>query len=845
MVFDSITVIGSDKEVERVDKLFTKYGYDVANLKIKSRENLIGFFLVGQNKDEYEKIAARKCPVIISSNNPILKIKIKKKLLKLGLQRELIVDDSIISSSYAEELIDTLSFNDNTKPNEYMNYLLSSYPQCTKDILGTLSICQVEKIRKSTDSDKKTLAIYYPSTAYRNNLGSIEMYEKIQKQGYNVIFLFGVLCNDEFEKRPNSFYAGHDIVKLLDFVDVFIIPTLTDGLPERSKKLLFVHDIYDSPSGKAEAPDKSKQTVSPLIDELDYTFLPCKSLMPKSNVVPYKRKKPLCRIPGGYIKLDRNLEYYERKKFSTDSIIYAPTVCGDEFEKYVSLPKHGEKIVGALLEKFPDYKIIFRPHPHTVDTDYTKKIVKRFADEINFVFDSNPSFYMDNYCRSAVMVSDMSGTAFTFAFTTLRPVVFFSHNEETVEEAFGNVRYFMDRAKIGHVATNIEELEEKVSLCLDNSLKYIEDVRAFRGSEMYNLGRVEDYFVENFHHIVENTRNSDWSYVVSADQPSICASTMEVGGMETKVPPGGEKSLQDILVPASSDAPEKESLVSKIFGIFKEMRSGKESAIQPVLIESGYKGFNILDYDGKYYAILQKEGAFSIKKFDRNKYKYSLVGDSPEETKGLIDALGVDEYSDDPILVEGGFLGFNILTFKGKYYGLGKNEGAFEIEKFESNEYKMSVVGDSIEEVKRLATKLAEESTVITTDPILEEKYRNYNIISYGLKYYGLPHGSGEFDIEKVDNNECEGCVVDVSIEKVKSTIDLLRREKLTTNLVEAGYLGFNIISYDEKYYAIAQDEGKFDISKIESGDFKKYIVADSIRLVKRSIKDTVRNKIW
>ncbi len=389
-----------------------------------------------------------------------------------------------------------------------------------KQTARKLSTYVSKQIKQDINNEQKTLGVYYPSPAYRSNLGSEKMYNKIRQQGYNVVFLFGTICNDEYEKRPYSYYVGGGIIKYLDLIDIFVFPTLTDDLPERSKKVLFVHDIYNSPRGKAETPikpdDGKPMFAPPLLDELDYTFLPGTSVMPKSNRVPYIRKKPLCRIPGGYFKLDRNIRYFESKKCPIDSIIYAPTVCNDNFVNYVSLPEYGGKIIYALLENFPDYNIIFRPHPHTLDTKYVSEIVQQFSGNKRFAFDSNPSFYLDNYCRSRLMISDMSGTAFTFAFTTFRPVVFFSHNEAKVEDAFGHVHYFKDRNKIGCVATNIDELNEKVTMLLNRNDEFKEDIRKFRNSEIYNVGKAEDYFAENFHYITEGKKHKDWQYVVSA-----------------------------------------------------------------------------------------------------------------------------------------------------------------------------------------------------------------------------------------------------------------------------------------------------------------------------------------
>jgi hypothetical protein len=442
-------------------------------------------------------------------------------------QKHLIFEKPLIYSAWLEQLVDALSFNSEGTPNEFVAYLLETHPAGLNDASGAaraLAEFQARRIQRDVRAGRKTLGVYYPSRAYRANLGSEAMYNSIRDQGYNVIFLFGVLCDDKFEKRKCSYYAGHDIVGSLDFVDVFVIPTVMLGLPERAKKVLFVHDIYDSPFGVAEFPRASETGEYPrdsaFRDELDYVFLPCRALVGENRIHPLLRKKPLCRIPGGYIKLDDNIRYFKQCKLPIDSIIYAPTVTDDHFAEYVSVPKYGRKIVEALLDGFADYKIIFRPHPHTLQTEDVTKIAEHFRGNKRFIFDSNASFYNDNYCRSAAMVTDMSGTAFTYAFMTLRPVVFFSHREQDVAKAFNNVKYFEDRERIGYIATNIAELKEQVARALKNTKRFAWNSRRFRDETVFNLGRAEDYFAENFHCIAEGTKHKDWQYVVAPSSQS-------------------------------------------------------------------------------------------------------------------------------------------------------------------------------------------------------------------------------------------------------------------------------------------------------------------------------------
>ena len=62
-----------------------------------------------------------------------------------------------------------------------------------------------------------------------------------------------------------------------------------------------------------------------------------------------------------------------------------------------------------------------------------------------------------------------------------------------------------------------------------------------------------------------------------------------------------------------------------------------ESPSIPQLVVEGYKGYNVIAYGGRYYAILQSEGEFSIERVERGEYSKVYIGDTVEEVTKLID----------------------------------------------------------------------------------------------------------------------------------------------------------------------------------------------------------------
>jgi hypothetical protein len=161
-------------------------------------------------------------------------------------------------------------------------------------------------------------------------------------------------------------------------------------------------------------------------------------------------------INTGYLKLDhirRELDLINNKK---DSILLAPT--SSIMLKNLNISNDLIKIIDNLLNETKN-KIIFRPHPLDLtkkgNINYVANIVNKFKDCKNFSVDLSSS-YLKSYSKAKLLVTDFSGTAYTFAFSTLRPVIFYSKNEAKLKKTeYNNLLYFRERQQIGYVSKNI------------------------------------------------------------------------------------------------------------------------------------------------------------------------------------------------------------------------------------------------------------------------------------------------------------------------------------------------------------------------------------------------------
>jgi hypothetical protein len=375
--------------------------------------------------------------------------------------------------------------------------------------IEALTRIQCQQVRSRLDPDRKTIAIYYPSCAYREQTGRLA--DELAKLKFNVVTLIGTVCNDRYEERRDVYYGGHNIISRMDFLDVILCSTLTYGLPESACKVLFVHDIHDSPIGDA-------QEFVGLLGEFDYCFLPSDAVIQLfrrliQSVAPTGgRSQQVCLIPGGYPKLDRLIRYCETQPEPGQTLVYAPTVTGLEFADVTSVAEHGDGIIRQLLAHFPNHEVVFRPHPHSREDEAVRRIRETYQSHPRFMYDGEASDTRQTYARAALMVSDLSGTAYTYALSTLRPVVFYSAREDEVERRYGDLRYVQDRTRVGAVVRNVDDLVEAVEGLMRHPGEWSERIREYRKSLIYNLGSSERYFVESIENICGHRRRPEWVY---------------------------------------------------------------------------------------------------------------------------------------------------------------------------------------------------------------------------------------------------------------------------------------------------------------------------------------------
>jgi CDP-glycerol glycerophosphotransferase (TagB/SpsB family) len=152
--------------------------------------------------------------------------------------------------------------------------------------------------------------------------------------------------------------------------------------------------------------------------------------------------------------------------------------------------------------------VIFRPHPASF-SDHERPVIDRIcqlhADNPNFSLDANGD-YTESYSLADLMVTDLSGTGFTFSFSFCRPTIFFVPDIEAERGLSGP--QFESRHRIGAVVRNIEELIGKTAELCHRDMA--EEIERFRDETVFNVGKSASYIVDCLEDILSGRERSEW-----------------------------------------------------------------------------------------------------------------------------------------------------------------------------------------------------------------------------------------------------------------------------------------------------------------------------------------------
>lgn len=178
------------------------------------------------------------------------------------------------------------------------------------------------------------------------------------------------------------------------------------------------------------------------------------------------------------------------KKEKEFTVLYAPA-----WGERSSVVKYGTKVIDVLAEA--GMRVLFRPHPqmYVSDLETIKKVEEKIKENSLIELDRNRTA-AESMMRSDVMVSDISGIVFDYAFLFEKPV--FLVNAEYDLGGYENVDvdggYVWDVEKNCEItrivkAEEIPELGSIIGKEYEKAERYKEKIREIKEKEIYNFGK--------------------------------------------------------------------------------------------------------------------------------------------------------------------------------------------------------------------------------------------------------------------------------------------------------------------------------------------------------------------
>ena len=358
------------------------------------------------------------------------------------------------------------------------------------NLLNTLRINLLIFLAKC--KKKKVIFFYHPKKklTFTHNFHIEYIFKNYSPEKYFIIF--GHTTNTKLGQ--NYFNIKEGYIKFLRGIDFFISNNICDIFPKKCIKIYIHHNLYDDPW----VPREKEKTMCQRLLEYNYILVATTTSLLKTHETflryGFIRKPKIIEV--GYARLDYLLEKLKKKKIRKKSILIAPT--GINGFPELSIINKVEKIIDQLLNK-TDFDIVLRPYPSDREHEKYLYLKSEFTRNPRFSYDLSEN-YFDTYSKAKLMITDLSGTAYTFSFLSLSPVIFLSVDEKKIKQnEYSDYNFFLDRKKIGEVIHDEKHLIDQIKLILNNYDLYKKNIISLRENMKYlNHATVEiKKFIDN------------------------------------------------------------------------------------------------------------------------------------------------------------------------------------------------------------------------------------------------------------------------------------------------------------------------------------------------------------
>jgi YidC/Oxa1 family membrane protein insertase len=199
---------------------------------------------------------------------------------------------------------------------------------------------------------------------------------------------------------------------------------------------------------------------------------------------------PRTLVENGYVRLDTLHDEVERRGSSSSPTLKRQVFIAPSWPPHSLLEIVGVDLIEVLLSV--GYAVVVRPHRDTQRVHFDA-LRNRFGEDQNFILAEGKQG-LDAFYTSDLLITDWSGSAFSFAFARERPVLFIDVPRKVLNPEYERFSHppleTIIREKIGAVLKpeHINEAPELVETLCRRSDEWAETIRAQREQWIYNLG---------------------------------------------------------------------------------------------------------------------------------------------------------------------------------------------------------------------------------------------------------------------------------------------------------------------------------------------------------------------
>jgi len=217
-------------------------------------------------------------------------------------------------------------------------------------------------------------------------------------------------------------------------------------------------------------------------------------------------------LPCGYPKLDSLISKYNNRAVSENEfrVIYAPSLCSTENTPYSTLIKYADLMIGDLLSN--GFYVVFRPHPLSFKkAEYStiKSIVDKYKNNDSFTLDKS-SDYFEVISSCDALITDISGTAFSYSFCFERPSIFFV-NSGSRGRLLEQPLFKYGINNVGKMVFSSNDVLSELMSYRCNIEKYnlfSDNIKQYRSDVVFNLGESHKYISESIASIALGYKNN-------------------------------------------------------------------------------------------------------------------------------------------------------------------------------------------------------------------------------------------------------------------------------------------------------------------------------------------------